>query len=160
MSGWKKMNEWVSEWGMNQLEDEWGNEWGNAWMREWIGKWGNEWMKKWMTEGLREWVRAWIEEWTSEWLSEPKDRWTKATERLSERCWRDIHGSLQKAVLEEAMFNHLFDTGRDFLDSHLVLFSPKTTAASETKTDNCRQHRLHHFYFLWTFINGFSFQTA
>ena len=59
-----------------------------------------------------------------------------ATKMVSGRCWRAFHGSLQTAVLEEVLFNHLFDTGRNCLDSHLVLFSPKSAAASETKTDN------------------------
>ena len=140
----------VSEWVSKGMRD-----WMNAWMNEYVSEWMNELV---MNESMNMWMNEWVNEWMSAWTN--RDGQGLATKMVSGRCWRDFCGSLQTAVLEEVLFNHLFDTGRNCLDSHLVLFSPKSAAASETKTDNWRRHTLRHFYFLWMFFSGFSFQTA
>ena len=154
------MTEWTSEWmNVSERMNMWMNEWIYEWMNEWISdEWINEYVSEWMSELVNEWMIMWVSEWMSVWTN--RDGQGLATKMLSGRCWRDVHGSLQTAVLEEAMFNHLFDKGRNCLDSHLVLFSPEIAAASETKTDSWRQHTLHHSHFLWMFFSGFSFQTA
>ena len=164
---------WTSEWmSVSERMNMGVNKWMNEWMNEWISDermngWVNEWMSESMNEWMNEWVNEWINEWVNEWMSEWMDEWWTnrdgqglATKMVPGRCWRDFRGSLQTAVLQEALFNHLFDTGRNCLDSHLVLSSPKIAAASETKTDSWRQLALRHFHFLWMLFSGFSFQTA
>ena len=159
VSEWVWVNEWIWEW-----INEWMSEWMNGlvmseWMDEWMNEWVNQWMSEWMSEWMNEWVNEWMSEWMDEWWTN-RDGQGLATKMVPGRCWRDFRGSLQTAVLQEALFNHLFDTGRNCLDSHLVLSSPKIAAASETKTDSWRQLALRHFHFLWMLFSGFSFQTA